>query len=165
MADEKVRKTREQVLQEIAENHNRRHAQAGRLLVNINEHRADIERLLAVYKKEEPDLVYRFYHQSYKVFIMVELTRQVVNLFHRLAPDSAKLNDWYALITTEALSKEFDPDKTNSIWLAETLPVLQGYWHSKYFLEQMLVAAEELDEAPEILPSGWAAVLYLYNLR
>ncbi len=29
----------------------------------------------------------------------------------------------------------------------------------------MLVAADELDEAPQTLPSGWAAVLYLYNLR
>jgi hypothetical protein len=29
----------------------------------------------------------------------------------------------------------------------------------------MLVAADELEENPQILPNGWAAVLYLYILR
>lgn len=165
MAHEKKRKTKEEVLQEINEAHKRRHARAETLLASIKEQRAQIESLLSVYKQEEPDLVYRFYHQSYKFFLMVDLTRRAVDLFERLAPESTRLNDWFSSIAAEAVSKQFDWDKTNPVWLAETLPVLQGYWHSKYFLEQMLVAADELDSAPQILPSGWAAVLYLYNLR
>lgn len=96
---------------------------------------------------------------------MVDLTRQALDFFTRIAPESTTLNDWYSSIAAEAVSKEFDWNKTNPIWLAETLPVLQGFWHSKYFLEQMLAAADELETAPEVLPSGWAAVRYLYNLR
>lgn len=50
--------------------------------------------------------------------------------------------------------------------MAETLPVLQAYWQCRYFLEQMLSAADEIGEAPsQMLPYNWAAVLYLYNLR
>lgn len=29
----------------------------------------------------------------------------------------------------------------------------------------LLTAADELDEAPQVLTSGWAAILYLYDLR
>src|SRR5215204_2025811 len=155
MAQEQTRKTRKEVLQEIDEAYKKKLAHGETLLANIKEQRPRIESLLSHYKREEPDLVYRFYHQSYKFFIMVDLTRQAVEFFVSIAPESATLNDWYRSIADEALSKGFDPDKTNPIWLAETLPVLQGYWHSKYFLEQMLVAADELDRAPEILPSGW----------
>ena len=96
---------------------------------------------------------------------MTDLVRQALELFVRLSPDAANLNDWFSSIAKEAVGKEFDWEKTNPIWVAETLPVLQGYWHSKYFLEQMIVAANELDTAPQTLPSGWAAVRYLYNLR
>jgi hypothetical protein len=165
MAQEKKRTTRDEVLREIDEVHKNRRSKAEALLANIKTQRAEIETLLTDYKREEPDLIYRFYHQSYKFFIMTDLVQRAVDLFKRLAPEPTELNEWYGSMATEAVNKKFDWEKTNSIWLAETLPVLQGYWHSKYFLEQMRVAADELDAAPEILPSGWAAVLYLYNLR
>ncbi|MGB8931946.1 MAG: hypothetical protein WCC48_11925 [Anaeromyxobacteraceae bacterium] len=38
-------------------------------------------------------------------------------------------------------------------------------FHARYFLTMAVTYAEELDEAPRLMPSGWAAVLYLYGLR
>ena len=86
-------------------------------------------------------------------------------LFSKLAPETTTINNWYLSITDDATSKEFDFDTSNQNWFGETLPITQGFWHAKYFLEQMLFAADELNEAPKSLPSRWAAVLYLYNLR
>ena len=37
--------------------------------------------------------------------------------------------------------------------------------HAKYFLEMMVRYAKELDTAPSVLPTGWAAILCLYNQR
>ena len=160
----KTEKTRAEVLAEIDAAHRRQHALATELLSNIKEHRTAIENKLAWFEREEPDLVYRFYHQSFKVFIMTSLIQSANELFESLAPESTVLNSWYLTITKAAIAKKFD-DTTNQAWFEETLPVTQGFWHAKYFLEQMIASADELDEAPEILPSGWAAVLYLYNLR
>jgi hypothetical protein len=165
MTDKAVKKTREEVLHEIDLAHQKRHASAEMLLAAIKSNRLEITQKLEHFRRQEPDLVYRFYHQSYKVFILNDLTRHAVELFNRLSPESLPLNSWFQGIIDEALGKEFDWETTNPKWLAETLPVLQAFWHSKYFLEQMIVAADEIDIAPQILPSGWAAVLYLYDLR
>lgn len=165
MDNKGARKTRSEVLQEIEFAHALRHAKAVQLLTNIKKGRKRIQSLFDHFRKEEPDLVYRFYHQSYKVFIMNSLTAQAMDLFLELAPVDITFNSWFLEITGDAVQREFSDD-TNANWLAETLPVTQAFWHAKYFLEQMLVAANELDEAPpQVLPSGWAAVLYLYGLR
>lgn len=136
-----------------------------KLLANIKENKAEIEKLLDVFRQFEEDYVYRFYHQSFKVFGAAAQIKQAVELFQKIAPDSSPLNEWFSSIAKEAIGKEFDFVKTNQIWLSETRPILEAFWHSKYFLEQMLIAADELETSPQLLPSGWAAVLYLYNLR
>jgi hypothetical protein len=152
-------------MSEINLAHQKRHASAEGLLMAIKSNRSEIQRKLDHFRREEPDLVYRFYHQSYKAFILNDLTKQAVEIFETLSPESRPLNAWFQGIVDEALSKQFDWESTNPNWTTETLPILQAFWHSKYFLEQMLVAADEIESAPQILPSGWAAVLYLYNLR
>lgn len=135
------------------------------LLANIKENQTEIENLCLVFKTLEEDYVYRFYHQSFKVFGATGQIKQAKELFERLAPDSCSLNDWFRAIADAAIGKEFDLAHTNQIWQAETRPILEAFWHSKYFLEQMLHSGRELEKSPDILPSGWAAVLYLYNLR
>ena len=135
------------------------------LLTNIKENKSEIEKLHNAFRQLEEDYVYRFYHQSFKVFGATEQIRQAKLLFEQLAPDSLPLNDWFREIADTAVNKEFDFAKTNQIWLAETRPILEAFWHAKYFLEQMLVAANNLEVSPQMLPNGWAAVLYLYNLR
>ncbi len=160
-----LKKSNTELIAELNAKHEIRYAKAQRLLENIKNNRAKIRSTLNWFYEEEADLVYRFYHQSFKVFIMNSLIEKADNLFKELAPTEAKLNAWYRLITKTSLSREFDASETNEKWIGETTPLLLAFWNAKYFLEQMLVAADELDEAPQILPSGWAAVLYLYDLR
>jgi hypothetical protein len=135
------------------------------LLNKIKANLAEIERLYKNFISVEEDYIYRFYHQSFKVFGAVEEIKTARVLFEKIAPDEIEINNWYSQITDEAIGKSFDWEKTNADWLNETRPILEAFWHSKYFLEQMISCANDLDESPQILPSGWAAVLYLYNLR
>lgn len=165
MADTKQKKSREEVLQDLDAAFKQKLAMADKLLANIKENRSEIIRKIEAIREWEPDIVYRFYHHSFKVFDGKRLVENSVKFFEHLSPNGSPLNSWYKTIVDEAISKEFDWDKTNPIWLQETRPILEAIWHSRYFLEQMLVAADILDAAPEILPSGWAAVLYLYDLR
>ena len=53
----------------------------------------------------------------------------------------------------------------NRDWLNETRPILEAFFHAKTFLGLAVRYAKALDHAPRLLPSGWAAVLSLYNAR
>lgn len=165
MGDQKTKKIKAEVLEEIRAAFQAKHETGGQLLNNIKERKNDIESLLSNLSRAEPDFVYRFYHQSFKVFYTIELIKLAYDLFKQLSPNSALLNSWFSDIVEQAIEKKFDDAKTNQYWLAETRPILEAFWHSKYFLEQMIASANELESAPEMLPSGWAAVLYLYDLR
>ena len=43
--------------------------------------------------------------------------------------------------------------------------MLEAFWHAEYMLRMAIRYGKELDEAPSLLPSGWAALLYLYGIR
>jgi hypothetical protein len=43
-------------------------------------------------------------------------------------------------------------------------PILEAFFHALFMLE-MAVRYADLGEPPQMLPSGWAALLYLYDLR
>lgn len=64
---------------------------------------------------------------------------------------------------SEILSFFVDPDWEN--WTAATRPMLEAFFHARYFLEMVCKYGETLKSAPGLLPRGWASVLYLYNLR
>ncbi len=53
----------------------------------------------------------------------------------------------------------------NARWLEVTRPMLEAFFHAKYFLAMACRYGRELDEPPQVLPSGWASLLYLYGLR
>ena len=144
---------------------NTKQDQSERLLDRIKANLPEIESLYRIFSGYEEDYVYRFYHQSFKVFGAIEEIKKAKDLFEKIAPDGITLNQWYSRIADEAIGKSFDWEKTNPKWLDETRPILEAFWHSKYFLEQMLHFGTELQASPQLLPSGWAAVLYLYNLR
>ncbi len=141
-----------------------RHRLAEMLLANIRSEKDTIDNLVSSFKKSEPEFIYRFYHQSFKVFGYKELIRYSVKFLEKLAPESSQLNSWYRGIVDLGLDKGFN-DSTNDNWLAETQPLLEAFWHTKFFVTQMKSSAESLETAPEILPYNWASVLYLYDLR
>jgi len=135
------------------------------LLKNIKAKRGDLDSIHQLLQDIEPELVYRFYHQSFKVFWFKDALKHAKEVFLQLAPDGCKLNSWFTEIVDAGLIAEFSDATTNANWLAETRPILEALWHCKFFVEQMLSAAGTLDSSPMSLPYDWAAVLYLYNLR
>lgn len=43
--------------------------------------------------------------------------------------------------------------------------ILKAFFHARHILAMVCEYAEELDAPPNLLSSGWANVLELYNLR
>jgi hypothetical protein len=109
------------------------------------------------------DGFYRFYHQSWKVYGVQTMTKQVVKSLVELLPERP-LNDWFMAIVKQGTEKNFEMSH-NSAWLENTRPILEAFFHAHYFLKMVCKYARELDAPPQPMPSGWAAVLYLYDMR
>jgi hypothetical protein len=109
------------------------------------------------------DVVYRFYHQSFKVYRAQDATERIVAALAALLP-GVPMNEWFTKIVAEGTGKAFASEH-NGKWLEVTRPMLEAFFHARYFLEMVCRYARELDDPPQMLPSGWACVLYLYGLR
>lgn len=109
------------------------------------------------------DPIYRFYHQSLKVYNLQTQTLAITEKLQQLAPN-VPLNEWFMQIVREGTGKSFSPED-NQNWLAATRPILEAFFHARYFLEMAVHYGKDLEFPPRMLPSGWAAFLYLYNLR
>jgi hypothetical protein len=107
--------------------------------------------------------MYRFYHQSLKVFQLQHHTTEMVALLHSLAPH-LPMNAWFLEIVRNGTGKEFSLED-NERWLETTRPILEAFFHARYFLEMICKYGKQWNAPPTRLPSGWAAVLYLFNLR
>lgn len=143
----------------------RRNQKERALIDAIHQRKEDLEKLLQETQSHwgYEDPIYRFYHQSWKVFFLQSLTESIVNLLRELQPE-CELNCWFLEIIAAGTNREFN-DATNENWQAETRPILEAFFHTKYFLEMICRYEAEINEPPQILPSGWASVLYLYGLR
>lgn len=109
------------------------------------------------------DMVYRFYHQSFKVFGAQGLTLEIVGRLAALLPGQP-LNEWFMTIVKDGTGKEFHLD-ANQNWLQETRPIIEAFLHAKFFLEMAVRYGKLLEEPQQWMSSGWAAFLYLYNIR
>ncbi len=109
------------------------------------------------------DPVYRFYHHSFKVFHLQATTLEIVTALQALAPGRA-LNKQFTRIVRGGTGKTFEY-KHNAVWLNTTRPIVEAFFHARFFLEMAVRYGEGLESPPNILPSGWAAFLYLYDLR
>ena len=136
-----------------------------RLLANIKANLPALEALMERARShwDYEDFVYRFYHQSFKVFGVQGMTLGIVKALHDLLPE-ATLNPWFRTIVDDGTGRTFG-DETNSAWPASTRAMLEAFFHARFMLEMVVKYGAELNEPPEMLPSGWAAVLYLYGLR
>ena len=109
------------------------------------------------------DGIYRFYHHSFKVYSLQETTSAIVAALQSLAPDR-KLNESFIDIVRDGTGKTFEREH-NRRWLEVTRPIVEAFFHAQYFLEMAVRYGKKLEQPPRQLPSGWAAFLYLYNLR
>lgn len=134
------------------------------LLANLRRDRRELERLLqessSHWGYEDP--IYRFYHQSFKVYGLQQQTRAIIERLQALAPDRP-LNSWLIEIVKSGTGKEFKMED-NEHWQGVTRPILEAFFHARFFLE-MAVRYSDLKVPPQSLPSGYAALLYLFGLR
>ena len=137
---------------------------AAKLLRNLKENRSQLKQLLDSISALEEDGVYRFYHQSFKVYRLQDDTEKMVSAFRGLLP-YRELNEWFLKLVKEGTGKQFVL-KDNNRWLEATRPIVEAFFHAKYFLE-IMARHSDLPESSLSGPldSGLAALLYLYNLR
>jgi hypothetical protein len=135
------------------------------LLGRIKAKLPELEEWLQSYNEENG--VYRFYHQSFKVFHLQSATLAGLKLIEEIGGEIDPPYYWYTDIVKAGTEGEFT-EATNDNWMAETRPILEAFWHTKYFIEMMVKYGRELEPSQEVLqmmPFGWAAILYLFELR
>lgn len=139
--------------------------EAQRLLATIRARLPELEALLEAcsghWDYEDP--IYRFYHQSSKVYAIQQSTTQIVEVLQDLLP-ARPLNTWFRDIVSEGTGRRFTME-SNHDWAASTRPLLEAFFHARYFLEMAVRYGRALEHPPTRLPSGWAALLYLFGLR
>ena len=136
------------------------------LLDNMRQHLPALKQLLETMNDHwgYRDGVYRFYHGSFKVYGLQRFTTDAVAALSRLAPDGEPLCDMFNEITKAGTGRTFKYED-NQHWVEVTAPIVEAFLHARYFVEMAVKYAEELTEPPQSMPSGWAAVLCLYDLR
>jgi hypothetical protein len=151
------------------------------LFENIKAKAGELEKLLAELNDHwsYEDRIYRFYHQSFKVYFLQGPIKKMVEVFTELAPKKNRpksvfkkeevplLNEWFMKIIAEGTAKEFDLSD-NKRWLEATRPIVEAFFHAHFFLEMIVKYLKEFKDEkapPAWLPSGWAAILYLFNMR
>lgn len=176
--DPKAAPPRNEVAEELSPEEKSKLDRVFKLLLKPEEHNR-LERLLlsrlAARKAEAEELwtalnghwayedgFYRFYHGSFKVYGVQAVTEKAVAFLRALLPER-ELNDDFTAILREGTGKEFDLSH-NRDWLKHTRPILEAFAHARFMIE-MARRYADLKEPPQPLPSGYAALLYLYNLR
>lgn len=159
--------------EQLRESHENYYKDLGAFVTNLRSKLPELEKL---YEETGDhwtyeDLVYRFYHGSFKVFYLQGATQKIVEALQALAPE-AKLNKMFLEIYEEAMSKRFVQDKdpkkdTNSNWTRDTRPLVEAFMHARYFLGMAVKYGKTMtdDGLRRSMPSGWAGLLCFYRLR
>ncbi len=137
-----------------------------RLLASIKAELPGLEALLAEVEDHSgtEDGLYRFYAGSFKVADRLQpLTLRIVAALQALLPDRP-LDECFRQIVAEGTRKTFESSH-NHDWLRHTRPIVEGFFHAQYFLRMACKYGRELDTEPNVMPSGWASVLCLFDLR
>ena len=109
------------------------------------------------------DSVYRFYHQSFKVFGLQTDTKRIIDALTGVAPEGQPFCEKFDEVTRGGLEREFKLED-NQHWIESTGPILAAFFHARYFLE-MAIKYALMPKPPQPMPSGWAALLCLYGIR
>ena len=134
------------------------------LLERLKQHKIELTEMLGEMSSHwnYEDHFYRFYHGSWKVYGTQMTTERAVKLLRELLPER-ELNRKFEDIIRDGTGKEFQPEH-NCAWARHTRPILEAFAHAKFMVE-MAVRYAALPDTPIPMPSGWAALLYLYDLR
>ena len=135
------------------------------LLQNIKAQMDELEALRkeAVEGHIATDRFYRYYHESFKVYDLQGLTEQIVAKLQGLMP-GRELNKEFSTIIARGTGKTWETAH-NAHWHEHTGPILEAFFHARTMLELAIASGKAIEYPPTCLPSGWAAVLYLFCLR
>ena len=135
------------------------------LLLRIKARLPELEELARTLEKAEENGVYRFYHGSFKVFYLQRPVKKAFALIKEIGGEADPPHFGYARIVEAGTAHDFQEERTNANWDVETKPILEAFWHTKYFIKMMVKYAKELETVEMPLDYGMAAVLYLFELR
>jgi len=82
-----------------------------------------------------------------------------------LAPISPQRRPFCSLfvgIIRQGTGREFSP-ADNQNWLERLTPITLAFFHAEYFVETAVKYAAELEDPPQPMPYGWAALFCLYD--
>ncbi|MEI6731106.1 MAG: hypothetical protein WCK90_00345 [archaeon] len=139
------------------------------LLSRIKKNLPSLEERLAFCEKlnGEEDMVYRFYHESNKVYNIQDDTKGVYELLEKISPhEKKKIRDkrFLRIYKAGTTGRKFKLED-NLRWDEITRPMLEAFFHAKYFLKMAVKYGKELKRPPKYMPYGWAALLELYEIR
>jgi hypothetical protein len=134
------------------------------LFIRIKSRLPELEETACELQEAEEDGVYRFYHGSNKVFFLQDPVKAAFTLIKEIGGEDDPPNFKYARIVEAGTAHQFS-ETTNANWDAETEPILDAFWHTKYFVNLMVKYGKELEAVESPLQPGMAAVLYLFELR
>lgn len=139
------------------------------LLGNIKQKLPALEKVLEGTKDHwgEEDSVYRYYHGSFKVYRIQSITKSIYSALESVSPhEDNKIRDpYYLQIVKEGASGREWKKEDNKNWEKVCRPMVEAFFHSKYFLEMAVKYGKKLDKVPLRMPSGWASLLELYGIR
>jgi hypothetical protein len=133
------------------------------LLKRIKSALPQLEALYEDLDHQYEDRFYRYYHGSFKLYALQTATLKVVAALEALCP-GRPLNDAFSRIVSEGtgLSRLEGSGGGGS---SKERHILEAFFHARSFLEMAIRYGKSLEFAPSWLPTGWASVLYLFNLR
>jgi len=140
------------------------------LLNNIKQSLPELEKLLGEVSDhwQYEDSVYRYYHQSFKVYRVQATTQKIYAALENISPHEPKEipNEWFNNIMMQGAAGEVFKLEHNQKWEKTCRPFLEAFFHAKYFLEMAVKYGKKYKNTPKgRIPSGWAALLELYNIR
>jgi hypothetical protein len=140
------------------------HERINTLFHRIKARLPELEDIAATLEEAEEDGVYRLYHGSYKVFDLQDPVEEAFKLIKEIGGEPDPPNFEFARIVEAGTKVQFSAT-TNENWEAETKPILEAFWHTKYFIKMMVKYTKDFEKVEMPMQPGMAAVLYLFELR
>jgi hypothetical protein len=133
----------------------------------LRTHRDDLCKLQEMVSQEwvSQDLIYRFWHHSFKVYALQDYTLKIAQTLESLAPTGAEMHPWFQEIISAGTGHVFDHSH-NTQWVHHTLPIVNAFFHARHMLALTTSCVDEMGDAvPRIISSGFATLLELYQIR
>ena len=138
------------------------------LLANLkSQHDALAKLLLSLSDHAYEDTIYRYYAHSYKLYCHTpHCTNEIVSILRQLAPSGTHLCVAFEQLVQVGIHEKPFSLAFNEDWSKNSRPYIESFFHARFFLEMAVKYGASLDSAALIyLPSGWAALLCLYDIR